>query len=104
MSVGSSLFRDARAWIDAHLGEIRENGLLSEVNASPTYWDKQSIWWRLEGDERMSAIILWDTGEAELSFALIETGEVRPEHRDIDGPAALEDALKAVLSWVSVMA
>lgn len=104
MSVGSSLLRDARAWIDAHLGEIRENGLLSEVKTSPKNRPKQSIWWILEGDERMSEIVLWDTGEAELSFALIETGEIRPEHRDIDGPATLEDALKAVLDWVSVTA
>ncbi|MER7131845.1 hypothetical protein [Streptosporangium saharense] len=52
----------------------------------------------------MSALVLWDTGEAELGFALVETGEVRPEHRDIDGPASPEDASKAVLDWVSVTA
>ncbi|MFF4986661.1 hypothetical protein ACFY19_05700 [Streptosporangium saharense] len=104
MSVSPSLLRDARDWIDTRLGEIRQNGLLEKVNSSPESRPKQCIWWALEGDERMSEIVLWDTGEAELSFALIETGEIRCEHRDIDGSPALEDALQAVLDWVSVTA
>lgn len=104
MSVGSSLLKDAREWIDARLEEIRKVGLLTEVSFAPRDREKQAIQWVLESSERIGEIILWDTGEAELSFASIETGEVRPEHRDIDGAAALEEALSAVFNWVSIAA
>ncbi|WP_329138317.1 hypothetical protein OG552_30345 [Streptomyces sp. NBC_01476] len=98
------MLQDAREWIDAQSDVIRQNGLLLEVNSSPEDRVKQSIQWVLEGPERIGEIILWETGEAEISFASIGTGEVRPEHRDIQTASELESALTAVFDWVANVA
>ncbi|GAA2502063.1 MULTISPECIES: hypothetical protein [Actinomycetes] len=101
MSVESSLLREAYEWIDARIGEFHRNGLSVEVHIAPGDREKQSVQWMLESTERIGEIILWESGEAELSFAVIQTGEVRPEHRLIDSRSSLEEALDAVLDWVS---
>ncbi|GAA1717097.1 hypothetical protein GCM10009765_77030 [Fodinicola feengrottensis] len=101
MPVDPSLLQGARNWIDAHSEAVRQSGLLVEINPSPKDRPKQSIQWVLEGPDRIGEIILWETGEAELSFASIKSGEIRPEHRSIKSASELEMALVAVLNWTT---
>nr|WP_159393562.1 hypothetical protein [Streptomyces sp. TN58] len=71
-----------------------------EINNSPVDRDLRSIQWILESSDKFGEIILWESGEAEVSFAVIETSEVRAEHRAITSRAELEDVLTEVLQWV----
>ncbi|MFE0681211.1 hypothetical protein ACFW17_10435 [Streptomyces sp. NPDC058961] len=71
-----------------------------EINHSPADRDPRSLQWVLESPDKFGEIILWESGEAEVSFAVIETSEVRAEHRDIASPTELEGVLTEVLRWV----
>ncbi|MFD7537626.1 hypothetical protein [Streptomyces sp. NPDC059819] len=71
-----------------------------EINHSPADRDPRSLQWVLVNAAKFGEIILWESGEAEVSFAVIETIEVRAEHRDIASPTELEGVLTEVLRWV----
>ena len=100
MPLGTSLLVSAQEWIDARSDEVHRSGVAMEINNSPVDRDPRSIQWILESSDKFGEIILWESGEAEVSFAVIETSEVRAEHRDIASPTELEDVLTEVLQWV----
>jgi hypothetical protein len=100
MPIGVSLLVSAQEWIDARSEKVRRSGVAMEVNNSPTDRDPRSIQWILESSDKFGEIILWESGEAEISFAVIETSEVRAEHRNITSLMELEDVLTEVLEWV----
>ncbi|WP_420718791.1 immunity protein TriTu family protein [Streptomyces sp. TN58] len=100
MPLGVSLLASAQEWIHACSDEVRQSGVAMEINNSPVDRDLRSIQWILESSDKFGEIILWESGEAEVSFAVIETSEVRAEHRAITSRAELEDVLTEVLQWV----
>ncbi|MGW9278518.1 immunity protein TriTu family protein [Embleya sp. NPDC055612] len=90
----------AQKWIDARSDEVRQSGVAMEINYSPIDRDPRSLQWILESSDKFGEVILWESGEAEVSFAVIETSEVRVEHCDIESSMELENVLTQVLQWM----
>ncbi|MFG2783830.1 hypothetical protein ACGFY7_39115 [Streptomyces prunicolor] len=53
----------------------------------------------LDGEERISQLTVWATGEAELERAEIATGLVRNDHYDLSSLEDLGQRLHDLLRW-----
>ena len=96
---GAELLEATSAWV-ASMRNGGESSVLSEVEESPTDRDPRSIRWILEGSERISQMVIWDDGQAELDLADVASGDVRSEHVQINSQHGLEDTLSRVRDWV----
>ena len=54
----------------------------------------------MDSPQRMTELIIWDTGEAELEFADINTGRATPQHHQIAEPNDVDDLLARQLAWL----
>lgn len=92
---------DLRAWFDAHQKSLAGDGYQVEVTESPADRGKQSASMTITSAHRIGRIVLWDTGEAELSMADVASATVVEEHREITSEIGLRDATESLLAWLS---
>lgn len=95
------------------LGELRSwyGRLRTELDESPfdVTWQgpiagrpKQSACLSLEGPARLGALTLWDSGEAQLQFADVASGEVSDEALELADAGQLAQSVARMKTWVTV--
>ncbi|MGW1208083.1 immunity protein TriTu family protein [Streptomyces sp. NPDC002499] len=90
-------------WSATNEAVLCARGITTELRHSPRDGrDKNSAWLTIEADNRIVQITVWSTGETELDFADLNSGDHRPEHRDLQTEQELHVVLGAVLDWVLV--
>jgi hypothetical protein len=96
----ASVLTDLRAWFDARHTSLLGDGYQAEFTASPSDRDKQSASVTLTSAERIGQLVIWDTGEAELSMADAASATVTEEHREITSGIGLRDATETLVAWL----
>lgn len=89
-----------KQWHVDHRDELTAAGLTTRLRESPPEWPKASISLEIDGGRRLSQLIVWDSGEAELDLADLDTGVHVPQHRIIATPNDLDDLLSQQLTWL----
>ncbi|MFF1420717.1 hypothetical protein [Streptomyces sp. NPDC058280] len=89
-------------WFAEHAADLKaEEGISCDLGRSPDDGrNKASVWLTLESETRLAAVTVWDSGEAELDYADVASGQVHPEHRDLRTHADLADAMAALGDWM----
>jgi hypothetical protein len=100
-AAGASVIPDLRAWFDAHRASLLGEGYQAEFTESPSGRDKQSPSVTLTSAGRIGQLVIWDTGEAELSMADVASGTVAEEHREITSGIGLRDATETLIAWLN---
>ena len=68
MTIGGSVLDALRAWFDAHESSLADDGYQVEFAESPVGRDKLSASVTVASARRIARLVIWDTGEAELSM------------------------------------
>ncbi|MER7132166.1 immunity protein TriTu family protein [Streptosporangium saharense] len=89
-----------RAWVSEKGTFVRDHTVEFVVNESPEDREPKSIRLIFDADRKLSEIVVWADGNAELSFADIDSREEFSRHCDIESMKDLEAALNVVLEWV----
>lgn len=100
MLMGYSLLVRAESLINSVESKLNEYGFDSQVELSPEDRDPRSISWIVEGEHRMSQIVLWEDGQSEIELAEVETGQVISEHHKIEGESAVTALIDSVKLWL----
>jgi hypothetical protein len=101
MTIGGSVLDDLRSWFEAHQNSLAADGYQVEFTESPADRDKLSAWVTITSARRIGQLVIWDTGEAELSMADVASARVAEEHREITSEIGLRDATETLLAWLS---
>ena len=75
-------------------------GVSLELVDSPIDWSKRSSAFTAQSLARIGRFVVWDTGEAEVELAEVESGAVRQQHHEIGSAMQLDAVVGKVLSWV----
>lgn len=88
-------------WVSRHEAEIVGHGTTLELDSSSAGYPKQMVALTLENDERIGQLVLWETGEAELSVIDVESEQdLLVESRDVQSLFGLQEGLDALVSVV----
>lgn len=89
-----------QAWFVEHEVCQQSFGITGEVQRSPEDGrTKTSTWMTLETDDRLAVLMGWGSGEAELEYGDVATGQVKQEHRDLCTFEDLLNAIDSVRGW-----
>jgi hypothetical protein len=102
MMGGRDVLTNLRAWFDGRSTRFADRGLQAEFTESPTGRAKPSASVMIASSARIGQLVVWDTGEAELTLGDVGSREVVEEHREITSEADLQDATQTLLGWVEV--
>ncbi|MEV5678889.1 hypothetical protein AB0L68_27520 [Streptomyces sp. NPDC052164] len=87
-------------WFTKNAGQLRSRGILGDIQRSPDDGrPKTSASMTLENDDHGAVLIVWSSGEAELEYVNLASGQSRQEHRDLRAPGELLDAIGTILEW-----
>jgi len=95
------VFDDLRAWFETHKSSLARRGYVVEFVESPSDRSKRSASVTISSAPRIGRLVIWDTGEAELSFGDATAGVVTEDHREITSEIGLRDAVETLLAWMS---
>jgi hypothetical protein len=101
MTPGRNVLSDLRAWLDAHKTSLVGDGYHVEFSESPSDRAKQSVSVVITSARRIGQLVIWDTGEAELSMGDIASAAVVEEHREITSAIGLQDATDTLVAWLN---
>ena len=101
MSREATLLNDVRAWFADHKVTLAEQGLRAELIESPPDRDKRSVSVTIASAQRIGQLVVWSTGEAELSMGSVASRELIQEHREIISKLGLKDATETLVSWIN---
>ena len=101
MTRRASVLTDLRAWFDARETSLLGEGYQAEFTESPSGRGKQSASVIITSAGRIGQLVIWDTGEAELSMADAAAATVAEEHREITSGIGLRDATETLIAWLS---
>jgi hypothetical protein len=77
--------------------DLAANGVLLELTDSDDGREKVAARWDASSPRALAQLVLWNTGEAELLIADLESGEVVVnEHRQITSTVGLADAIETI--------
>ncbi|MFF1546560.1 HD domain-containing protein [Streptomyces sp. NPDC058291] len=89
------------AWFAENNAILRTRGITAELRHSPEDGRlKNSAWLTVESGNRVTQITVWNSGEAELDFVDLGSGDNRPEHRDLQTEQELHALLGSILDWI----
>ncbi|MEV0035269.1 hypothetical protein [Streptomyces sp. NPDC050804] len=54
----------------------------------------------LERDDDIAVLIVWSSGETELEYGDVATGQVRQQHRDLRTFQDLLNAIEGIHGWI----
>ena len=95
------MFDDLRAWFEAHKSSLARRGYVVEFAESPSDRSKRSASVTVSSARRIGRLVIWDTGEAELSIGDATSGVITDDHREITTEIGLRDAVETLLAWLS---
>jgi len=101
MTRKGSLLNDLRVWFDAQEISLIDNGYHAEFANSPSDRGKQSASVTITSAQRIGQLVIWDTGEAELSMGDVASALVAEEHREITSEIGLQDAIQTLTTWLT---
>ncbi|WP_443066307.1 HD domain-containing protein [Streptomyces sp. NBC_01262] len=88
-------------WFAKNEVVLRARGITAELRHSPEDGRlKNGAWLTVEAGNRVFQITVWSSGEAELDFVDLGSGDNRPEHRDLRTEQELHVLLGSGLDWV----
>lgn len=90
-----------RAWFASHKAELADNGYQTDLTDSPADRAKQSASVTIASSQRIGQLVVWDTGEAELSLGDAASGVVREEHREVTSTIGLQGAIETLMAWLA---
>ncbi|MFK4155101.1 hypothetical protein ACI2LV_24325 [Streptomyces fungicidicus] len=92
-----------QAWFAEHEERLQSCGITGAVQQSPEDGrTKNSTWMTLENDDVVAVLIVWSSGEAELEYGDMATGQVRQQHRDLCTFQDLIDAIETIHEWIRI--
>ncbi|MFJ6181799.1 hypothetical protein [Streptomyces sp. NPDC092295] len=90
-------------WFAEHEERLQSCGITGDVQRSPEDGrTKTSAWLTLEWDVHVGVLIVWSSGEAELEYGDLATGQVRRQHRDLRTFEELLDAIETIREWIQM--
>ncbi len=92
-----SLTRRMADWVEVNKTRLR-NLDHAAFRVSKDDRDKPSAHLLLQHDERFGEVIVWDSGEVELSFGTANA--TQDEHHEVDNPAELDELLANLVGRV----
>ncbi|MFH8485160.1 immunity protein TriTu family protein [Streptomyces longisporoflavus] len=88
-------------WFAENEAVLRTRGVTAELRHSPEDGRlKNSAWLTVETGNRVTQITVWNSGEAALDFVDLDSGDNRPEHRDLRTEQELYVLLGSVSDWI----
>jgi len=82
--------------------ELVAGGLEPEFQHGPAENDPRAAWFDLDSERRVGRLTVWDNGAAEITVGEIGSGDtVVSENREITTSLGLDDAVRALIAWVS---
>jgi len=100
MTIGGSVLDALRAWFDVHKASLADDGYQVEFTESPPDRGKLSAAVTITSADRIGQLVMWDTGEAELSMGDVASATVTEEHREITSEIGLRDATETLVAWL----
>jgi hypothetical protein len=101
MRDGAQVLSEFRAWFDNHRTALAHSGYHAEFIESPSDRDKQSASVTIVSSRRVGQLVIWDTGEAELSMGDVGSAAIMEEHREITSGIGLRDATETLVAWLA---
>jgi hypothetical protein len=101
MTIEGSVLDALRAWFDAHKSSLASDGYQVEFAESPPDRGKRSASVTAASARRIARLVIWDTGEAELSMGDGASAVVTEEHREITSEIGLRDATETLVAWLN---
>ena len=101
MTIEGSVLDALRAWFEARKSSLASDGYDAEFTESPPDRDKQSASVTVASARRIARLVIWDTGEAELSMGDVASPVVTEEHREITSEIGLRDATQTLIAWLN---
>ncbi|WP_236243896.1 hypothetical protein [Streptomyces sp. CC210A] len=99
--ISVELSQRLQAWFAEHEERLQSCGITGAVQQAPEDGrTKNSTWMTLENDGFVAVLIVWSSGEAELEYGDMATGQVRQQHRDLCTFQDLLDAIKTIHEWI----
>lgn len=97
----NGLFDELRRRIAELSANLASYGIQVDLLESPEDFQKQSLTVILDAPERLAQVTIWETGEAELEFAQVSSGETFHEHKEISDLAALQETIDLLTDWAA---
>lgn len=96
----TDMLQALRNWFTANQPDIHEQGLTGELHDSPRNGHgKQAVYLDIDAPKSMARIIVWNTGEGELTMLDIDSGEnLLVEHHEFRSASALDAALNRLVN------
>ena len=88
-------------WFESNYPRLEALGLSPHLVDGPSDRLKHSAWIDLEGRETMCRITLWETGESDVQFILLQSGEPAMEHKQVRSEVELAGLLDELVSRVT---
>jgi hypothetical protein len=91
---------DLRAWFEDRREALTDLGFKADFEDSPSDRAKRSAALTVASSRRIGQLVVWETGEAELSLGDVGTNDVVEEHREITSQIGIRDATETLLGWL----
>jgi hypothetical protein len=91
---------DLRTWFEERRSALADLGLNVDFKDSPSDRAKRSAALTVASSRRIGQLVVWESGEAELSFGDVESNDVVEEHREITSQIGMRDATETLLAWL----
>lgn len=89
-----------QVWVKGNGTELTRRGVSFSLESSDSERSKLSSWLTLETDESIGRLTVWESGEAELECADVETGAVWNESTNISAGKSLLDLIGVLLTRI----
>jgi hypothetical protein len=89
-------------WLETNRAAFESAGVGLSVTVGPADHRPSAEWVDFETAQRSARLIVWSSGEAQLTMGDLATQEVvLDEPRDITGDIGLEDVRRTLMGWLT---
>jgi hypothetical protein len=96
----NDVISDLKAWFEDRKTTLIDLGLRADFNDSPSGRAKRSAVLTVASAQRIAQLVVWETGEAELSLGDVGSKDVVEEHREITSKIGIRDATETLMAWL----
>ncbi len=89
-----------RTWFEDRRAALTDLGLKADFKDSPSGRAKRSAALTVASSQRIGQLVVWETGEAELSLGDVGSDELVEEHREITSQIGIRDATETLMAWL----
>ena len=100
MTTRGEVLDGLRTWFATHEASLTADGFHMEFSEGPSDRAKLSASVIITSAQRIGQLVIWETGEAELSMGDIASTAVLQEHREITSEIGLHDATETLVEWL----